>query len=170
MLLIIIFLVLLLALGGWVGFLHYRFLKITQANKALLKEAGGSNLEEILHLQNKNISRLKEQIKDLDLLVKIVQKKIGFKIQRVNLLRYDAFQEKGGAQSYSIAFLDEHQNGLLLSNLHTREGDRLYAKTLSEGQSKYHLTQEELSVINQIKEGESEQGGLSLTSLNSTIL
>lgn len=147
-----------MALGGWVGFLQYRLFKMIQANNALLKEASGSNLEEILHLQNKNISRIKEQVQGLELLVKIVQKKMGFKIQRVNLLRYDAFQEKGGAQSYSLAFLDEHKNGLILSNLHTREGDRLYAKLLNQGHSQHNLTQEELSVINQIKEGESEQG------------
>lgn len=161
MLYILILSALILALGGWLVFLHIKFRKLLRANKALLKQAKGSNLEEILNSQNKNITKLRDDVSKLKLSLNSLEKKLGFAVKNLNLVRYDAFAEKGGEQSYSIAFLDQHQNGLVISNLHTREGDRLYAKLVSEGHSDKYLTKEELEAINQDQEENGDHGGKS---------
>jgi len=43
------------------------------------------------------------------------------------LVRYDAYNELSGHQSLSIALLDEHQSGIVLSCIHHCDQARVYA-------------------------------------------
>lgn len=132
---------------GWVGYLHYHFYKIRRASRALLKQARGSNLEEILNSQNRHIKRNTQEIDALQEFTCQLEKRLGFVVQKVKVIRYDAFAGEGGEQSFSVALLDQHQNGMVLSKIHSREGDHIYAKPVFKGISPYHLTKEEREVI-----------------------
>lgn len=68
-------------------------------------------------------------------------------LQRVALVRYDAFREMGGHLSFSLALLDARQDGVVISVLNDREGARAYAKPVSGGRSTFTLSEEELRVI-----------------------
>jgi Protein of unknown function (DUF4446) len=63
------------------------------------------------------------------------------------LVRYDAYGEMSGRQSTSIALLDAHQSGLILSSIHHRDQARLYAKQIREGQPEFELSPEEHEAI-----------------------
>ncbi len=52
-----------------------------------------------------------------------------------SLVRYDAYGEMSGRQSTSIALLDAHRSGLVLSSIHHRDQARLYAKQVRDGQA-----------------------------------
>jgi hypothetical protein len=67
--------------------------------------------------------------------------------QRVGMVRYDAFPDVGGEQSFSAALLDAEGNGLVLSGLHSRHDVRIYAKPLAGGVSPVSLTDEERQAI-----------------------
>jgi len=41
-------------------------------------------------------------------------------LRRVGLVRYDALAEMGGRMSFSVALLDEHANGVVISAIHGR--------------------------------------------------
>ena len=51
------------------------------------------------------------------------------------VIRYDAYNEMTGEQSSSIALLDDHRNGVVLSSILHREQARLYAKPVRSGRS-----------------------------------
>jgi hypothetical protein len=68
-------------------------------------------------------------------------------LQRVGLVRYDAFKELGGHLSFSLAFLDSKQDGVVLSVLNDREGARAYAKPVTGGRSTFTLSEEEQRAI-----------------------
>ncbi len=68
-------------------------------------------------------------------------------LQRVGLVRYDAFKELGGHLSFSLALLDSRQDGIVLSVLNDREGARAYAKPVSGGRSTFTLSEEEQRAI-----------------------
>jgi hypothetical protein len=68
-------------------------------------------------------------------------------LQRVGLVRYDAFKELGGHLSFSVALLDAHRNGIVLSVLNDREGARAYAKPVAGGRSTFNLSEEEERAI-----------------------
>jgi hypothetical protein len=63
------------------------------------------------------------------------------------LVRYDAYGEMSGQQSTSIALLDAHHSGLVLSSIHHRDQARLYAKQIREGQPEFELSPEEHEAI-----------------------
>jgi hypothetical protein len=70
-------------------------------------------------------------------------------LQRIGLIRYDAFKEVGGHLSFSVALLDGKQDGVVLSVLNDREGARAYAKPLTAGRSTFTLSEEEERAIAQ---------------------
>ncbi len=133
---------------AWVSYLHYTLYKTHRANKELLGQAQGSNLEEILNSQNKNLKTVQDKIRALKDSVKKLEEKLDFTVQKVNIVRFNPFADEGGDQSFSIALLDRHKSGVVISNLHSSTGDRIYAKPVFGGQSKYQLTKEELEAIN----------------------
>ncbi len=68
-------------------------------------------------------------------------------VQRVRVLRYGAFADVGGDQSFALAMLDDHGDGVVLSGLHHRNGVRVYAKPLADRRSSYALTTEEAQAV-----------------------
>ena len=86
-------------------------------------------------------SRIKE--KDISELYEILSSCV----QKVAILRYNAFSDVGSDLSYSIALLDNSDNGLVLSGLYGRETSTTYAKPVEQGRSNYILTGEEEQAI-----------------------
>jgi hypothetical protein len=63
------------------------------------------------------------------------------------LIRYDAYGEMSGQQSTSIALLDAHRSGLVLSSIHHRDQARLYAKQIRNGEPEFELSPEENEAV-----------------------
>ncbi|MFZ3301863.1 MAG: DUF4446 family protein [Microgenomates group bacterium] len=68
-------------------------------------------------------------------------------IQKVGLIKFNPFNETGGDHSFSLALLDGHKNGIIITSLHTRERTRLYIKDVSSGKSKIELSSEEQKAL-----------------------
>ncbi len=68
-------------------------------------------------------------------------------VQRVGMVRYDAFQGSGGKLSFSVALLDAHGDGVVLSVLHSRDGSYAYAKALRGGRPSHPLSDEEQQAV-----------------------
>ena len=68
-------------------------------------------------------------------------------LSRVGLVRFDAFADAGGAQSFSLALLDPASDGVVLTSLHSRQVTRLYVKSIRSGRSDLPLSGEELSAL-----------------------
>ncbi len=61
-------------------------------------------------------------------------------VQKVGMVRYDAFEDVGGQQSYALALLDAKNNGTILSSVYSRNESRTYAKAVSGGRSNHNLS------------------------------
>lgn len=64
-------------------------------------------------------------------------------ISRTAVIRYDAYNEMSGRQSSSMALLDEHGTGVVLSSILHRDQARLYVKGIREGTPELELSPEE---------------------------
>jgi hypothetical protein len=64
-----------------------------------------------------------------------------------SLIRYDAYGEMSGRQSVSIALLDSHRSGVVLSSIHHRDQARLYAKQVTDGVGELELSPEEAEAV-----------------------
>jgi hypothetical protein len=63
------------------------------------------------------------------------------------VVRYDAFRDAGGEQSASIALLDNHASGLVISTISARDFARLYVKLLDHGTPDRELSPEEARCV-----------------------
>lgn len=70
-------------------------------------------------------------------------------IQGVGLVRFQAFSDYGGDQSFALALTDAAGDGVVLSGIYARDGTRVYAKPLTTWSSSYSLSFEEEEAINQ---------------------
>jgi hypothetical protein len=68
-------------------------------------------------------------------------------ISRQALVRYDAYNELSGQQSVSIALLDGHHSGVVLTCIHHRDQARVYAKQVREGSGELELSPEEAEAV-----------------------
>lgn len=63
--------------------------------------------------------------------------------QKVGLIKYDAFRQMGGQLSFSLALLDENNNGFVLNSVHSTEGCYTYTKEIKQGVCDIALGEEE---------------------------
>lgn len=93
-----------------------------------------------LRILEKNLSDVSRGLADLNKESQLHLKKIGF-------LRYNPFSGVGSDQSFSLALLDEENSGVLITSLFSREGNRVYAKTVEKGNSSHPLSEEEQEAL-----------------------
>ena len=68
-------------------------------------------------------------------------------IQGVGVVRYNPFPDMGSNMSFSLALLDGHANGVVMSVLTNREGSRVYGKAVERGSSSFPLSDEERQAL-----------------------
>ena len=61
--------------------------------------------------------------------------------------RYDAYHEMSGHQSFSIALLDDHISGVVISSIHQRDTARLYVREVIDGDAPVELSPEERETV-----------------------
>ena len=91
---------------------------------------------------SKQTKRLFEITNDLNILANTGLNKVG-------MIRFNPFKNLGGNQSFSIAFLNSHLNGLVITSIYHEGGSRFYSKTITAGKSQkeFPLTEEEKKAI-----------------------
>jgi Protein of unknown function (DUF4446) len=68
-------------------------------------------------------------------------------------VRYDAYGEMSGQQSSTMALLDSHRTGVVVSSIVHRDQARVYVKQVREGHSDLELSPEEREAIEQALSG-----------------
>lgn len=75
--------------------------------------------------------------------IKNIQRDMLDSLQKVGILRYDAFSEMGGKLSFALTLLDGNNNGYIINSMHSREGCYNYVKEIVKGESYIELSEEE---------------------------
>jgi Protein of unknown function (DUF4446) len=93
------------------------------------------------------VSRLAARVEDIRDQAEATARRLDGAITHSAVIRYDAYNEMSGRQSSSIALLDDHRNGVVLSSILHREQARLYAKPVKSGRSELDLSPEEKAAV-----------------------
>ena len=112
--------------------------------------AGGkvNNLEDLILSQAKTLKLLDKDIQELYTISNQINALSFRGFHKLGVVRFNPFKDVGGDQSFSVALLNGKNDGLTISSLFTREGARVYTKTITGAQSEKHpLTQEEKEAI-----------------------
>ena len=75
-----------------------------------------------------------------------------FTFQKVGVVKYDAFNEMGGKLSFSLALLNETDDGFVMNAVHSREGCYTYVKEIIAGNSVIVLSPEEKEALDVAKQ------------------
>ncbi len=75
--------------------------------------------------------------------VSVLFKRMEGTFQKLGLVKYDAFQQMGGKLSFSLALLDENDNGFIINSVHSTEGCYSYTKEINAGICSLTLGKEE---------------------------
>lgn len=75
--------------------------------------------------------------------VAALREELGAAFQHLALVRYDAFGDLGGGNSWSLALLDDRGDGVVLTSIHGRSEARSYAKSIAAWTSEQQLSGEE---------------------------
>ena len=107
------------------------------------KKRKPENLKEVLT----GIENIEKRIENISENLDCVKKMSQVSLQKIGVVRFNPFKDMGGDQSFSIALLDFENNGLVLSSIYSREGNRIYAKPVKGGGSEYSLSEEEKEAL-----------------------
>jgi hypothetical protein len=73
-------------------------------------------------------------------------------LQRVGVVRFNPFSDTGGNQSFTIALLDALDNGIVMTSLYARTGNRWYIKQVKHAVGiEVELSREEKAAIREAK-------------------
>ena len=76
-----------------------------------------------------------------------VDRRVDECLSKTSIVRYDAYQDTGGHQSASMAFLDAGRTGVVLSAIQGRDYARIYVKELDRGRPSVALSPEEQEAV-----------------------
>lgn len=143
-----VLLVFLLIILIWNIFIQRKLGKLIKSIKVLFSGKDASSLENIILNHSKGIQSLDKDIQELYNISNKIHNLAFRGIHKLAVVRFNPFGDIGGDQSSSIAMLNGKNNGLVISSLYSREGTRVYAKSIVNGISEKHpLTQEEKNAI-----------------------
>ncbi len=142
---------------GLVGFTFLMFIfnlsnrikisKITSKYNKLVNGSDKNNVEDLLMEVNLGMDKLTNEINITQRDIKDLENKSSFAIQKLEAIRYDAFDEMGSEQSFSVAMLDDHNTGIIITNIFGRDYNSSFIKPIKKGIPDYKLSVEETQVL-----------------------
>ncbi len=115
--------------------------------RKLSKGVGRNDLIKILTRLSEIEKENSESIVNINKEIEGIRKDMSYHLQKVSLVRFNPFSEMGGDHSFSLALLDAHLTGFIVTGLHTRERTRVYIKKIDGGKCKQDLSKEEREAL-----------------------
>jgi len=125
--------------------------KIKKRYENLARNNEGKNIEEIIHQYYEKIDSMDIRINKQDIQISKVESKLINCIQKVGIVKFNAFDDIGGELSFTLAVLDEQNNGIIITNIYSRSNNVTYGKTVKKGRATVVLSAEELQALDRAK-------------------
>ncbi len=136
----------------WQFDLQARQRRLQERSERLLRGLEGADLQVGLEGVLERLEALGGRAGQMEEAIRRLEATLSHSIQGVGMVRFRAFQDTGGDQSFALALVDGEGNGAVLSVLHSREGQRVYGKPLAAWTSAYALSDEEKQALEQARE------------------
>lgn len=121
---------------------------INQKYKDFMQKLGnGKDIEEDLENYMYRVERVEKQNAEITDFIQKLDNDFEKSIQKVGIVRYNAYKDTGSDLSFTLAMLDENDNGVVLNGIYSRETSNIYAKPVENGKSSYILSEEEQEAI-----------------------
>ena len=132
---------------GLVLSLNSRLGSVRRTLRSLLTGPNGEDLEALLKQCLAQTQSVKDQTFQLETRHAALTANVKQCVQHIGLVRFDAYSDVSGQQSFSLAMLDGNLNGAIITALFGRTDGRCYGKAVSNGQTEQALSQEESEAL-----------------------
>jgi hypothetical protein len=131
----------------WLLLLAGKLKKVRKQFRQLTNGTTRENLESILERHLNQLESAKNEHQELREQIGEMKHLLQSKKGNVGVVRFNAFDYEGSNLSFSIAVIDDLEDGFVITGIYGRENSRIYAKPVDKGTSNYHLTEEEIEAI-----------------------
>ncbi len=140
---------LILSLTGLLGAAYcvWQIWKFNALRKTFFSGKNAVDLEEVIINLQAALNQSQQQQAELEEALKNLKHKSSFAMQKLGLVRFNPFDDGGGNFSFSLALLDLHDTGVVITSMHGRQQNRIYTKTIQNGNSETPLTEEEQKAV-----------------------
>ena len=125
--------------------------KIKKNYKIFMSGKDAKNLEDTLIKRLDQIDGLLEANEANEKSIQQISNNMKLTFQKAGLVKYDAFHEMGGKLSFSLALLNETDDGFVMNAVHSREGCYTYVKEIIAGNPIVMLAEEEKEALEMAK-------------------
>ncbi|MCC6223858.1 MAG: DUF4446 family protein [Thermoleophilia bacterium] len=129
------------------AFLYWRTLRKVRRAQAVVLGSGREDLVNFAVTLQTRIDELHGAVDELAAALVRVDKRIDGALSRTAIVRYDAYEDVGGQQSASLAFLDASRSGIVVTAIQGRDYARIYVKELERGRAPVPLSPEEQDAV-----------------------
>ena len=112
----------------------------------------GKSLEDAVTKRFAQVDKLIEENKKKTVEIEDIFNNLKISVQKVGIVKYDAFNEMGGKLSFSLAMLNKENSGFIINAMHSREGCYTYIKEIIKGESYIPLGTEEKEALEKAME------------------
>jgi len=137
--------------------INMKLSKMNKRYRKMMQGMEGNNLERLLMAHIDEVRQAVNKVENLVTEYKRIDRMSQNCIQKIGIVRFNAFEDTGSDLSYAIALLDAANNGIVISSIFGRTESRSYAKPIIGGQSSYFLTDEEKQALEQAMEKNSKK-------------
>jgi hypothetical protein len=142
--------------------LAFKLRRLRQNQRAVLGPNGSQrDLVDHANRIEQGFTDLRELVDDtmtsLETTLANVHRRLDSCVAYQGLIRYDAYNELSGQQSSSLALLDSHRTGVVLTSIVHRDQARIYLKRVTEGQAEIELSPEEQEAVSTALQQPTEQ-------------
>ncbi|PZE19079.1 DUF4446 family protein [Paenibacillus xerothermodurans] len=123
--------------------------KLRRQYTVMMNGNGNMNIEDALIEIQERTASLDEKTNQALVQVRAFAERLQHMKSHVGIHRYNAFAGSGSDLSFSLAFIDDNRDGIVITGIHNRDETYVYAKPLLRGESTYTLSPEEKEAINQ---------------------
>ena len=127
--------------------IYRKLARISRRRNAKLEDGRLGDILDCLNDQSSALSSLQAQLEE----VRTKQSEHGQALvpclSNVGIVRFNAFDDVGGDQSFAVVILDSDKNGVAFSSLYGRQDSRVYAKAIVNGQGERPLSDEEQQAL-----------------------
>lgn len=116
--------------------------------KFMKKIGNGVNLDTMIREYIESVEEVKAEESKINRRCTEIEKNMEKCIQKVGVVRYNAFNNTGSDLCFALALLDFEDNGVIINGIYSRDNTTTtYAKPIEHGTSKYTLTKEEQDAL-----------------------
>lgn len=130
---------------GWLLFQNYKLNKRISTSLGSVDDTG--SLEETIKNYFDKLNTTAEKLNNLKKSYVHLSEIASKSFQKMAIVRFNPFQHTGGDHSFALALLDNHNSGMIMTAIHSREGTRVYLKPVAYGQSELSLSKEEIAAL-----------------------